>query len=78
MTARFALLALAALMLSACGKAGALERPGPMWGQGSGADAGPNPMGPVRTVDPRNPEQDAAEARRSPEATTAPAPATPQ
>lgn len=80
MTARLALLALAALTLAACGKAGALERPGPMWGTGSGADAGPNPMGPVRTVDPRNPDQDATTARRSPEATQPPAtpPATPQ
>ena len=76
MTARLALLALVALTLAACGKAGALERPGPMWGTGSGADAGPNPTGPVRTVDPRNPDEDTAAARRSPEATQAPA--TPQ
>ena len=65
MTARLLLLALAAVALAACGKAGALERPGPMWGPGSGADAGPDPGSSVRTVDPRNPNQDTSTARPS-------------
>ena len=49
-----AILAVAALALSACGKQGALERPGPMVGRGSGVDAGAEPGRAVRTVDPRN------------------------
>jgi hypothetical protein len=65
MTARLLLLGLAALALSACGKAGALERPGPMWGPGSGADAGPEPGSTVRTVDPRNPNQEPDASRAS-------------
>jgi len=45
---------LGALTLAGCGKMGALERPGPMRGAGSGADAGADPSRAIRTVDPRN------------------------
>jgi hypothetical protein len=43
----------AAAALAGCGKMGALERPGPMRGAGSGADAGADPGRAIRTVDPR-------------------------
>lgn len=43
-----------AAALAGCGKAGPLERPGPMFGAGSGADAGAVPGRSIQTVDPRN------------------------
>ncbi|HVK41648.1 MAG: hypothetical protein K0Q62_891 [Phenylobacterium sp.] len=43
-----------AAALAGCGKMGPLERPGPMAGKGSGADAGPDPGRTIHTVDPRN------------------------
>ena len=48
-----------ALALGGCGKLGDLERPGPMRGAGSGADAGADPGRAIRTVDPRNRRDDA-------------------
>lgn len=56
----FAISAAAALMavgLAGCGKMGQLERPGPMFGHKSAADAAPpaaDPARPVETVDPRD------------------------
>lgn len=49
-----AVLALVAISLAGCGKLGALERPGPMAGRGSGVDAGAEPGSTIRTIDPRN------------------------
>ena len=49
-----AILAAAGLALAGCGKLGALERPGPMVGRGSNADAGAEPGRAIRTIDPRN------------------------
>ena len=56
MTLRVAAIAVltGALALAGCGKMGALERPGPLAGKGSGADAGSDPGRAIRTVDPRN------------------------
>ncbi|MFN3513121.1 MAG: hypothetical protein ACK41C_08760 [Phenylobacterium sp.] len=44
----------AALAAAGCGKLGELERPGPLLGGATGADAGPEPARTVRTVDPRS------------------------
>jgi len=58
---RLVVLALAAaLPLSACGKMGALERPGPMFGHTSATDAKPRhePPPPVSTVDRRDLDPD--------------------
>jgi hypothetical protein len=52
--------------LSGCGKLGRLERPGPMMGRASGADAGPEPVPTVRTVDPRDRNSDPAPPRTNP------------
>ena len=54
MTLRILAIAAVALALAGCGKMGALERPGPLMGKGSGADAGSDPGRAIRTVDPRN------------------------
>lgn len=63
-------LAMIALMsaaaLGGCGKMGELERPGPMMGQGSGADAGADPSRTVRTVDPRSRDDRPAPPRTLP------------
>lgn len=69
----------AALGLSACGKLGALERPGPMFGKGAGADAGPEPTRSVRTVDPRDRNSDPSPSRSVPiESTVNPTASGPQ
>ena len=47
-----------AAALAGCGKMGALERPGPMTGRATGADAGADPGRAVRTIDPRNRTRD--------------------
>ena len=54
--------------LTACGKLGDLERPGPIFGKAprSNADAGPNPSRQVRTIDPRDPNSDPAPSRSVP------------
>ena len=57
---------IAALGLAGCGKLGALERPGPMFGHASGADAGSEPTQTVRTIDPRNRDSDPAPLRSTP------------
>lgn len=56
----------AAAGLSGCGKLGALERPGPMFGRAGGADAGPEPTRSVRTVDPRDRNSDPSPSRTVP------------
>lgn len=64
---RLALVALAvALPLAGCGKMGALERPGPMFGHGNAAAdkataGGQDPNRPLTTIDrrDRNPDPDA-------------------
>ncbi len=58
-------LALAA-SLAGFGKLGRLERPGPMFGHASGADAGPSPAQTVHTVDPRDPNSDPSPSRQVP------------
>lgn len=55
--------------VTACGKLGELERPGPIFGN-SDADAGPEPTRTVRTVDPRDPNSDPAPSRTGPIDTT--------
>ena len=60
------ILAISATALAGCGKLGQLERPGPMAGQGSGADAGAVPARTVRTVDPRNRDDRPAPPRTLP------------
>ena len=69
MTSRYiaigSLLALATVTLSACGKLGDLERPGPVFGN-SQADAGPEPRRTVRTVDPRDRNSDPSPSRSVP------------
>jgi predicted small lipoprotein YifL len=61
---------MAALSLSACGKLGDLERPGPA----GGVDAGPEPSKTVRTVDPRDRNSDPSPSRSNPiDATNNPA-----
>lgn len=57
---------IAAAGLAGCGKMGALERPGPLFGSGSGVDAGPDPGRAVRTVDPRNRDDDPSPPRSNP------------
>jgi hypothetical protein len=52
--------------LAGCGKLGALERPGPIFGGKSNADAGPEPTRTVRTVDPRDRNSDPAPSRTVP------------
>jgi hypothetical protein len=57
----------AATGLGACGKLGALERPGPRGGVAkSDADAGPDPSHSIRTVDPRNRNSDNVPVRTDP------------
>ena len=69
----------AAAGLSSCGKLGALERPGPMFGHGGGADAGPEPTRSVRTVDPRDRNSDPSPSRTVPiEGTVNPTASSPQ
>lgn len=58
--------ALLATGLSACGKLGDLERPGPIFGGKSDADAGAEPTRSVRTVDPRDRNSDPAPSRSVP------------
>lgn len=55
-----------AAALGGCGKLGALERPGPIFGQGAGADAGAEPGRAVRTIDPRNRDDRPAPPRTLP------------
>ncbi|MBA4010590.1 MAG: hypothetical protein C0481_01865 [Phenylobacterium sp.] len=55
-----------AAALAGCGKMGELERPGPMFGKGSGADAGADPTRAVRTVDPRTRDDRPAPPRTLP------------
>lgn len=54
--------------LAGCGKMGDLERPGPMIGKGSGADAGANADSArtVRTIDPRTRDDRPAPPRTLP------------
>jgi len=59
-------LTIGATALAGCGKLGQLERPGPMAGRGSGADAGPSPARTVRTIDPRNRDDRPAPPRTLP------------
>ena len=65
-TRNLAITLILALGLSACGKLGALERPGPMFGHGGGADAVPEPTRSVRTVDPRDRNSDPSPSRTVP------------
>ncbi len=65
-TRNLAITLILALGLSACGKLGVLERPGPMFGHGGGADAGPEPTRSVRTVDPRDRNSDPSPSRTVP------------
>jgi hypothetical protein len=53
-----AIVAVSAAALAGCGKLGDLERPGPMIGSGSGADAGAQPGRSMRTIDPRSNHDD--------------------
>jgi hypothetical protein len=70
---------LAAAGLSGCGKLGALERPGPIFGKGGGADAGAQPTRSIRTVDPRDRNSDPAPSRSEPiESTNNPTASGPQ
>jgi predicted small lipoprotein YifL len=55
-----------AIGLTGCGKLGDLERPGPIFGGKSNADAGPEPTRTVRTVDPRDRNSDPAPSRTVP------------
>lgn len=65
--------------LSGCGKLGELERPGPIFGGKSDADAGPEPTRTVRTVDPRDRNSDPAPSRTVPiDSTSNPAASGPQ
>jgi len=60
---------LAATALSACGKMGDLERPGPLAGKGKAASAaGEQPQGarPMETVDPRDRTSDPSPPRTAP------------
>ena len=71
--------ALIAAGLSGCGKLGELERPGPIFGGKSNADAGPEPTRTVRTVDPRDRNSDPAPSRTVPiDSTNNPAASGPQ
>ncbi len=56
-----------ALGLSACGKLGQLERPGPAPTSGRDIDAGADPTRTIKTVDPRNRSQDPSAASRAQE-----------
>jgi hypothetical protein len=68
-----------AIGLTGCGKLGALERPGPIFGGKSNADAGPEPTRTVRTVDPRDRNSDPAPSRTVPiDSTSNPAASGPQ
>jgi hypothetical protein len=68
-----------AVGLSGCGKLGELERPGPIFGGKSNADAGPEPTRTVRTVDPRDRNSDPAPSRTVPiDSTSNPAASGPQ
>ncbi|WP_304165279.1 hypothetical protein [Phenylobacterium aquaticum] len=70
---------LAGAGLSACGKLGALERPGPIYGKGGGADAGAQPTRSIRTVDPRDRNSDPSPSRAEPiESTNNPTASGPQ
>lgn len=55
-----------AIGLSGCGKLGPLERPGPIFGGKSNADAGADPTRAVRTIDPRDRNSDPAPSRTVP------------
>jgi predicted small lipoprotein YifL len=55
-----------AAALAGCGQMGDLERPGPMVGKGSGADAGADPTRQVRTIDPRTRDDRPAPPRTLP------------
>ena len=59
-------LALAVTGLSACGKMGALERPGPIGQARSNADAGAEPTRSIRTIDPRDTNSDPSPSRSVP------------
>jgi hypothetical protein len=68
-----ALILILAAGLSACGKVGALERPGPLYGQGRSttqdadkAQRAQDPSRPVDTVDPRDRTTDPAPPRTLP------------
>jgi hypothetical protein len=68
-----ALVLILAMGLSACGKVGALERPGPLFGQGRNttqdadkAQRAQDPSRPVDTVDPRDRTADPAPPRTLP------------
>ncbi|HMO42052.1 MAG TPA: hypothetical protein PKB04_01725 [Phenylobacterium sp.] len=78
MTARLPLiLALAALSLTACGRAGGLERPPPLWGDpATGEVVVPrsSPSRPVDTVDPRTRSTNPAPSRTLPIDGTSPSP----
>ena len=75
----FGAVAALAIGLSGCGKLGALERPGPILGGKSNADAGPEPTRSVRTVDPRDRNSDPAPSRTVPiDSTNNPAASGPQ
>lgn len=68
-----------AVGLTGCGKLGELERPGPIFGGKSNADAGPEPTRTVRTVDPRDRNSDPAPSRTVPiDSTSNPAASGPQ
>jgi hypothetical protein len=84
MTSRaYAVAAIAAtLVLAGCGKQGALERPGPLFGAGRNttkqADEAQrqasDPSRPVNTIDPRDSTSDPAPSRTIPMEGTAPNP----
>lgn len=61
-----AALALTAAGLSACGKMGELERPGPIGHARSNADAGAEPTRSIRTIDPRDTNSDPSPSRSVP------------
>ena len=72
-------LLIAAGALGGCGKLGDLERPGPVFGRGGGADAGPEPTRSIRTVDPRDRNSDPSPPRTVPiEGTSSPTSSAPQ
>ena len=61
-----------ALGLSACGKLGELERPGPTPTSGRDIDAGADPTRTIKTVDPRNRSQDPSAASQAQETLDSP------
>jgi hypothetical protein len=61
MTSRLALGLLLAAALAGCGKMGALERPGPVFGEARGpATADDEQTGKIETLDPRDRRDDPA------------------